>query len=330
MSKYISKIYLSNKDPKHLMKNYTICKNEKKIILKKFQDCLKRKDIENSEKYALELHCSGYFDLIYKKMLKIYFDNINIAQPQGLNIIYEFAEYYNKKYTFKIKKEHPIYIVNDQVVRNIIFYMISLIATSNERKILKLKKIDLEDFNLSKKKGNLITSNLNLVKNFLTSGDPKEIIVPISEICNYFKKNPENAHLKIIYWISWIFDYDKQYHKNNLQIGVREMPGVDTKYYRDFVWLIWRIIFKFTNELNEKYIKILYKLYILGYSKGTKRSRSNLIIFAVMMIINPIPRIEYPVKPLNETQFKKIYLNCLKCNILYKNFFQKNEFKKLS
>ena len=82
MSKYISKIYLSNIDPKHLIKNYTICKNEKKIILKKFQDSLKRKDIENSEKYALELHCSGYFDIIYKKMINIYFDNINIDQNQ--------------------------------------------------------------------------------------------------------------------------------------------------------------------------------------------------------------------------------------------------------
>ena len=74
MTKYISEIYLSIVDPKHLMKNYTICKNEKKVIFKKFQDSLKRKNIENAEKYALELHCSGYFDLIYKKMINIYID----------------------------------------------------------------------------------------------------------------------------------------------------------------------------------------------------------------------------------------------------------------
>jgi hypothetical protein len=329
MSKYISDIYLSNVDPKQLMKNYTVCKNEKKTIFKKFQDSLKRKNIENAEKYALELHCSGYFDLIYRKMLNIYIENINIVQPQGLDIIYKFSEYYNSKYTFKIKKEHPLYLVNDQVIRNIIFYMISMIATSNERKILKLKKIDLEDFNLSNKKKSLISKNLNLVKNFLTGGDPKEIIVPLSEICNHFEKKKEGSHHKIIYWLSWLFDYEKQYHKNNLQIGVREMPGVNTKYYRDFVWSIWKIIFKYINEDNEHYVRLLYKLYIMGYSKGTKRSRSNFIIFAILLILNPIPRIKFPIEPLNKSQFSKIYTNSLKCNLLYKKFFQQNEFKKL-
>ena len=82
------------------------------------------------------------------------------------------------------------------------------------------------------------------------------------------------------------------------------------------------IILYFSNKNNKSYIEKLYKLFITGYVRGTKKSKSNLIIMAVLFIINPLPRITYPVPCLTNEQFKQSNLHSLKCNKYYLTLFQ--------
>ena len=103
---------------------------------------------------------------------------------------------------------------------------------------------------------------------------------------------------------------------------MRDIEGVDSKYHRDFIWIIWSIILYFSNKNNKSYIEKLYKLFITGYVRGTKKSKSNLIIMAVLFIINPLPRITYPVPCLTNEQFKQSNLHSLKCNKYYLTLFQ--------
>ena len=112
------------------------------------------------------------------------------------------------------------------------------------------------------------------------------------------------------------------YHNKNLLVDVRDIDGVDSKYHRDFVWILWAMIKHFKNNNNKSYIEHLYSLFIDNYSRGTKKSKANIIIIAVLFIINPLPRISYPVPNLTNDQFKQSNLHSLKANNYYLKLFQ--------
>lgn len=324
MTKYIPKQYISNFNPLDISKNHTILNNDKSEILKSFNKALLNRNMFDAINNAIELHVSGYFDIVLNKLVNIYFNDINLANIQGINFVNNFMNYYVEKYSYKNKKLHPILLVNDQVIRNFISFFITFILTSNQRKLPTLLKISPDDFNLSNKKKSLISTNLSLLSSFIHKNDPKEIIIPLSEICHYLKfEHLNNREHKILYWLSWLFEYEKVYHKNNLLVNIRPNNKVDIKYQKDFVWIMWDIIRHYSNKDILTYIDKLYELYTIQYTRGSKRSKSNLIIYAVLLVINPIPKIKYPIEPLTSEQYIKCATNSLKCNNIYLKLFQK-------
>ena len=78
----------------------------------------------------------------------------------------------------------------------------------------------------------------------------------------------------------------------------------------------------FKDDKNKNYIEKLFTLFITNYSRGTKKAKANIIIMAILFIINPLPRINYPVAPLLPEQFKQSNLYSLKCNMNYLKLFQ--------
>ena len=179
---------------------------------------------------AIELHISGFFDNLLAKINQFYFNEVNLGQPKAILYLDNFLKYYYSKYTFKIKKNNPLKIVNDIQIRNFILFFITLICGSKNRKILKLVKIQDDDFNLKNKKSKLISRDLTNVMKFLHTNDPKNIIIPMSEIINLLlKKDFIDREQKIIYWISWILEYEKKYHSKNLLVQYRDVDGIDIK-----------------------------------------------------------------------------------------------------
>ena len=164
-------------------------------------------------------------------------------------------------------------------IRNFLCFFTPLLLMCNQRKLLKLPKIPQDDFNMDNHKKNLVSKDLKIVSLFLGKKEPKEIIIPLSEICHYLEdKKLLDREQKIVYWLAWLIEYEKIFHNKNLLVDVRDIEGVDSKYHRDFIWIIWSIILYFSNKNNKSYIEKLYKLFITGYVRGTKKSKSNLII----------------------------------------------------
>lgn len=324
MSKYIPKQYISGFNPCDISKNETILGNDKSDIIKTFNKALLNRNIFDSINNAIELHVSGYFDTVLSKLQSIYFNDINLANIHGLNFIHNFTKYYIEKYNYKIKKNHPIIIVNDQIIRNFISFFITFILTSNQRKLPKLPKISSDDFNLTNKKKTLVSTNLSLLARFINKNDPKEIIIPLSEICHYFKiEQLNNREHKILYWLSWLFEYEKLFHKNNLIVNNRNVPNIDIKYQKDFIWIVWDIIKHYSSQDILPHINKLFDLYTIQYTRGSKRSKSNLIVNAILLVINPIPKIKVPIEPITSEQYIKCAYNSLKCNNIYLKLFQK-------
>jgi len=323
-NKYLHKKFISTYDPNNISKKYTILKNEKKIIFKNLSNSISNRNINNSIKYIIELHCSGFIDNIITRLINIYFNDINLAEPNGINILYDFLNYYYKKYDGKLKKKEPLFLINDQKIRNFLCFFVTFINVTNQRKLIKLPKISLDDFNLNNKKKNLVSKNLSLILPFIVKEDPKEIIIPLCEISNYLYFNHlDDRTGKIIYWISWLFEYEKQYHKNNLIVAYRDNKDIDKKYNRDFIWILWKIISYHANKDNKSFVNKLLKMYKFNYTRGSKKSKSSLIITAVLLITNPLPKIKYPISKIKDEQFMLCAQQSLKCNMNYLDLFQR-------
>jgi hypothetical protein len=321
-NKYLAKQFISTFQPPLNCKNKTILYNDKRDIQKQLSQHIASRNTKEAMKTAVELVISGNTEKVIQDIILYYFNEINIGCVQAIPFIGNFMKYYSM-YDYKLKKQHPIVLVNDQVIRNFVCFFITLITISRQNKIAKLPKIDVDDFDLKKHRSKIISTNLTLVNRFIQKEDPNEIVIPLSEICTLLSNsNIPDREIKCIYWLSWIMQYEKSNHKNNLIVAARNIQGVDLKYRYDFIWIIWNILLSFTNDYNREYIQTLFELFKIGYTRGTKKSRANIIIMAILMIINPFPKITYPVEPMDTEQYSNCITNSLKCNLYFLKIFQ--------
>lgn len=321
MSKLIPKQYISKFDISTIPKNYSILNNPIKDLFKSLTTYLDNRDIPNSISTAVELHLSGYHSKLIQILINYYYNEINIKNIPLLPFIDNFIRYYSS-IDPKIIKIHPLIIVNDQVIRNFLVFFITICCMSPRNKIAKLPKIDSDDFNLTNQI--IISKNLQLANQFIKPDDPKEIIIPISEICMYLSDQTlVNRDVKPIYWLSWLLGYEKQCHKNNLIVTNRVIDDVDDKFHNDFIWIIWSILIYFSNELNKKWIKYLLRQFTVGFSKSNKKTRSNIIIFAFTILINSFNDIDFEGLKLDEKLYREAIKNTIKSNIYYQALLNK-------
>tara|TARA_B100001093_G_scaffold454629_1_gene464133 strand:+ start:151 stop:1140 length:990 start_codon:yes stop_codon:yes gene_type:complete len=325
MNKYLSKQYISLYDPLDLHTSFL--GEYKKDLTKKFNKSLSSKNINDTILYSIDLHLCGSFDTVLSKLSNFYINDINTTCPRGLYFLNNFSKYYYGKYDYKFRKKHLLTIINDQVVRNFLCFFSTLVLSYHQNKLPKLPKIDHGDFNMANKKNTLISTNLNIVSRFIHKNDPKNIIIPLSEICNYLKEKPHNAVQNIVYWIGWLFEYEKVFHKGNLIVNLRNVKNIDNKYQNDFVWILWDILKYYSNDENKELINTLFNLFSINFTRGSKKGRSNIIVYAVLIIINPIPKIRYPLEYIPNEIYSKCAINSLKSNEMYLKLLQKKAIK---
>jgi len=320
--KYIPKKYESTYDINSIPRGLTVMHNDLKDTIKTFTTEFYNRNLDVTLYVTSELIISGCFDKIYNHLVHYYFNDVNLANLQFLPFLSQFNKYY-QRYDYKIKKSHPLLAVNDQVIRNFAFFAVSILSLSKNNKLIKLPKIEIIDLDLQNKKKQLVSKNLTLVNMFLKEDDSKHIIVPLSEICNYLYDTTLTSREQMcVYWYSWLLSYEKTYHNSNMIVATRLIDGIDVKYTRDFIWIIWTIIKYFSNKHILPYINYLYDIFITNYSRSFKRSKANIIVMAFMLVINPFPKITYPITPMDDKIYCTGVKNSLKVNLYFLKIFQ--------
>jgi hypothetical protein len=75
---------------------------------------------------------------------------------------------------------------------------------------------------------------------------------------------------------------------------MRAIEGVDGKYFKDVVWLIWGVINKICqNKFNislglGNQVQYLYKMYINKFTPGSRSRKQNLIVWAILYMTETI------------------------------------------
>lgn len=276
--------YLIRKNCKN--KNLTMNNYKKSEILKELEKNIFSDNIEKSILWGSELLASGYSRELYKKLFDFFLTDINKC---NINLIQLFHK--ELTYFFNTLKDKEYDYRNSQYFRNHVADIITILTFSTKCKLPKLPKIIPEMFNM--KNNTLLTKNLEHIKQFVNEDDNKNIIIPLSEIyLNLNIKNLSKSFDNALYWLHWIMLYEKNSHKDNLKCHYTKVSDVvDEKYRYDFTWIVWNIIFHICNK-NE-YINLLYNIYCLDFTKATKKKKINILILVFLILIDPIPTIQY-------------------------------------
>lgn len=271
----------------------TFSEYKKKDVINEFEKSINDQKLEDSCNWMIELHISGSLDSIWKSIFNLISKNINIENPYLPSwILLKFIKY--NKLINNFKKGFEYESRNNQEMRNLFADIITILVYSNKNKRLdNLPKIKDNDFTKDNISYKLISKNSNIIDNIISSNDDKDIVLAINEIANILKIDILKCE-DLIYWYIWLLKFEKIKKKNNILFTCkkRNIEGVNSKFFNDWNWLIWKIIFqecklKFNDKLTNE-INALFRIYKWKFSNSTKISKQYIIFHAFLLLKSDI------------------------------------------
>lgn len=251
--------------------------------------------IEPALHWGLQLFFSGIVNSLWSKLISLASKQINIYNPKLPEFIYNKNQQWQHIVDNpKFAKDNILLLRNHPTVRLLLAEMISILVLSKKRKMNQLPKIKKEEFIIEHFKSKLEAKDNRLVDNIISDGDPSEIRIAINEMAYHLYHSHIN---KALYWLNWIIEWEKINSKKygKYECAVRSIEGVDSKYSKDVIWLIWAVIhkirqLKFAIGVSEweKQIQCLYKLYIHKFTPAVRGKRQNYMIWSILYLTETI------------------------------------------
>lgn len=301
--------------------------------------------------WSAELHMSCMFDALLIRLIHYFLCERNGASPHILGLITEFLQYYIRHMdecptiTKKIKDTtytRAVIWANDQKIRNFLGAMVAGVSSSVPGRIAKIPVITSLD--MGQHKGILLTTNLRAIMSIIKADDPKEIIVPLSEIQlilgrEDIRKRPIATEFmtKALYWLGWLQVNEKAQGKAYHCVSRPVWLGCTKRHYREWVkqtmaskedvnkhWtcIVWEIIFSTSGLTDETKAVIadLYHIWIVMVYRGKRRIGMDCIITAIRYIINPLPFIE--IDQQRDDNWRATIKSALTVNYIYKDVLE--------
>lgn len=286
-------------DTRHLtdFKEKSFSGFKKKDVIKTLFTSIETGKVENACHWITECMVSGYTLDILDKLIAFSCKIIHINSPSLPNYLWRKYRYFYKSIdniNLKKQKQLMIHFRNNQVLRNTMFDLTTVISLSSKTKRFdKYPKInDATDFNFQ-----TIKQRLHAQANFCPDSlfkytDPEELRVVVNEIMYHFK-NIDSGYENCCYWIGWIFGWEKKQKKLKIkfEIDQRDIQGVKPSLCKDVVWLLWSAILTETNtrDTSIKYqVNALYQLYKFQFSVSKRNLRIPLVYNAIGYLTHSI------------------------------------------
>lgn len=270
-------------------KTYTFSNYPKKEVYSEFTKSIKNNNIESSCYWGVELHCSGYLDELWEKLILISSQYINVSIPKIPSYIFNRYQDYLDLFNGDPTALHILNTRNDNDCRYKLAEIISLLATSNKRELTKLHNIKPYELNIEWIKSNKkLIDNMYIKPSFIRDGDSKEIHIIIYQFIQYISYSKKDIH-NAIYWLSWLLEWDNKNKNNPLyKIENRKVKGIEDKFQHDIIWLLWEAILTETNDRNieslSTQIKCLYQLYKFKFNASKKKTKIPLLIHSITLL----------------------------------------------
>jgi len=268
--------------------------------------------LEPAMHWALQLFLSGLVHPLWNKLIAFASKSINIYNVKLPEFLYNKSiQWQHITDNSKYSKDNILLLRNHPTIRLLLAEMVSVLCLSKKRKINQLPKIKPNEFIIDNFKAKLEAKNNKFIDAICIDGDPSEIKIAINELSLHIYNSNIN---KALYWLSWIVEWEKINSKKygKYECGIRTNEGVDGKYFKDVVWLIWAVIhnickIKYSHSSglvsggNDVSIQIanLYKLYINKFTPATRPKKQYYIIWALLYITEALdyatPLVDNPI-----------------------------------
>jgi hypothetical protein len=267
--------------------------------------------LEPALHWTIQLFLSGIIGSLWSKLITFASKQINIYNPKLPEFIYnKNLQWYSIIDNSKFTKDNILLLRNHPTLRLLLAEIIAILVLAKKHKINQLPKIKKEEFIIDKFKSKLEAKDNRLVENIITDGDPSEIRIAINEMAYHIYNKCTN---KALYWMNWIIEWEKINSKKygKYECASRNIDGVDAKYYKDVVWLIWFVIHKikqlnisstkFSGLINigngsngcngnerDKQIQALWKLYTYKFTPASRAKKQSYIIWSILYLTETI------------------------------------------
>ncbi len=271
------------------------------------EKALNEDKLEPALHWSAQLLLSGLTTPLWTKLMTFAIKNINIYNPRLPEFLFnKNQEWQRITDNPKFARDSVLQLRNHQSIRLLIAEMISILVLSKKRKLNQPPRIKQNEFLIDTFRGKLEAKDNRLIDGITQDGDPSEIKIAINEMAHHIYNS--NAP-KALYWMNWIIEWEKINSKKygKYECAARTPPGIDAKFHRDVVWLIWAVInkirqlkFSISNgEINNQ-ITAIYQLYLNKFTPASRARKQGLIIWAILYIADSgvidlaIPLIDRP------------------------------------
>lgn len=317
---------------------------QKGDVFKALENSIFEGKIEESCNWGLELLVSGHLEELWEKLVIISSKFINLGNPKLSSFLW--SRYCDAFNLFNPDQENDpnlrLNLRNNQETRNRLIEIITIMALSDKNKLPNNTRIKTEDFKVESFKNHLLTTDTQLISKIIIEDDPNEIKIVVNEIANlihfditqdsYNDKEIEVKIKKIIYWLSWILEWEKVNIKKykDFPCGLRQRKYVKPQFYHNVVWLLWDIIIQETSIRGSDHmieqIYALFKIFRYNFNLSSKKKKIPLIIHALVMLVSDI---KWSVPMIKSGDKKLIVQAMANVNFLFLDFKKTEKIKTL-
>ncbi len=270
-------------------KGITFSKYKKSKVKKELLVCISGNKIEASCYWSAELICSGHLTDLWETIIEYTSKHIHLGNPKlptYLAMRFEnFKDIVNNGYG-----DDELRLRNNSSLRKLFAEIICVLCYSRTKHCFEKIKIKKEnEFNMVHMASRLEASSLEYGKKSFRETDPRELYVAVNELAYNISSSIKNT-VKACYWIEWIIEYESICKKNKETCIAerREFANVPDKFQKDIIWIAWDTILcesdNRDNQLINKILHALLRLYSIRYSAGAKKRRRHTLYFAVALL----------------------------------------------
>ena len=272
----------------------TFSKYKKTQVKTKLLESLFKSKIEQSCYWSAELICSGHILDLWEIILTYYGKHIHLANPK-------LAVYLNNRYMiFSNIVNQSIFtnilqLRNNEKIRQLFGEIIVVLALSQKKHTIEPIKINrVEEFDITQIPDRLKAPDIEYIKPFFKSKDPKELIIAVNEFSYAISTLSKNT-LTACYWIEWMIEFDVICKTRKQPCHCERRPyEVEPKYQMDIIWIIWDSIFHYAGLKGDDFIinilTSLHGLFTIKYTTAVSKKRRHLLYTAVSLLTEHVPR----------------------------------------
>lgn len=273
-------------------KGYSFSNYKKTDVKKKLIDSILSQKIEPACYWCAELICAGHFSEIWEIILYYTSKYIYIGNPK-------IAIYLDMRYnTFRNNMNQGTFISeldarNSDKIRKLFAEIICTLTLSDKKPAFEQIKIkSSDDFDMTQLSNKLKAPNTEYIRDNMKPKDPRELIIAMNELSYSLSSDCKNM-ASACYWIEWTLEFESicKKRKQLIKCEVRNYK-VENKCRNNIIWIIWDILFDYTNLQNNKLIEktmhSLVNLFCIKFTDASPKKRRYLLYYAVSLITETV------------------------------------------